>query len=319
MKGKLIAFFVLAFLMLATGSAKAAAPPSVTYKGITLSPAIVNLELAPNQAKSTFKITITNNQSLPISLTTSSLDFKSLNETGGVAFIGANSNQLQHKYGLANWLSVPAQSINLGPNKTQIVSITIDNRDDLSPGGHYAAVLFKNAGSSGQAANKVNFNQVVATLVFLKKTGGEIYSLQLSQPSLKTQYFSLPGSIGLHFKNIGNTQTVPRGTLSVYGPNGKMYERGVINPDSGLVLPDSTRFFRTSITKTGHSWLPGKYKAVITYRPEDISTARTDEYSFYYVNLLSLAVAVAAAASLAYLAKTFLLSGKLKKLLIRKS
>jgi hypothetical protein len=260
---------------------------SITYKGISLTPAIQNIEILPGQATASFKIKIENKQNTAVSLSTSSLDFKSLNETGGVAFIGNASSSLDHKYGLANWLILPVGPINLPPNTSQQVEVDIDNRSDLSPGGHYAAVLFKSSPALSAQNNKVNLNQVVSTLVFLKKTGGEIYSLQLQPPKLRTAWFHLPGSLDLFIKNTGNTQTAPRGIISIYGPDQKLYERGIVNVDSGLVLPDSTRFYKAPLSTDGQAWLPGRYKAVISYRAEDQLQAQTVEFSFIYINLTS--------------------------------
>lgn len=291
MKLKLLAI-ALAFAGISAHSLAATPPQSVTYKGITLTPAIANVEVAPDEASSSFKIKVENKQDTPVSLVASSLDFKSLNDTGGVAFIGSNTSALEHKYGLANWIGLPAGDINLKPNTSQEVTVTIDNRADLSPGGHYAAILFRTVGSTGGGSNKVNLNQVVATLVFLKKSGGEIYSLNLQKPHLKTVFFGLPSNLDLFIKNTGNTQTIPRGVVSVTGPNGKQYERGILNPDSGLVLPDSTRLYRTEVFKTGHSWLPGKYTAEITYRSQDLKSASTAQYSFFYLNIFSVALLI---------------------------
>jgi len=290
---RIVVSFALLLSVAFGASAAAANQQSVTYKGITITPAIVNVELAPNQASTSFKIHIANNQNQAISLSTSSLDFKSLNETGGVAFIGSSAGSLEHKYGLANWLTVPNKPLSLATNKGETIEVTIDNRQDLSPGGHYAAVLFKNSADTSSKSNRVSLNQVVAALVFLKKTGGEIFQLQLQDPKLKNVWFSLPSSIGLRISNTGNTQTIPRGTVNIFGPNGKLYEKGLINPDSGLVLPDSTRFYRTDMLKTGHSWLPGRYKVIITYRAEDIEQAQTAEFSFIYYNIGAVAAMVA--------------------------
>jgi len=88
---------------------------------------------------------VTNNTKSRCALRTSSLDFKSLNESGGWAFVTNGTDQLGHKYGLASWLTIPPDLIELQPNQTKPVKITVDNRSDLSPGGHYAAVLFKAA------------------------------------------------------------------------------------------------------------------------------------------------------------------------------
>jgi hypothetical protein len=268
-------------------AASKASPKTITYKGITLTPAIENVSLSPGRAGATFKVTVGNTLKQPVSLAASSLDFRSLNESGGVAFIGSGASQLQHKFGLANWLTIPTQPILLKPGGSQDVSITINNRSDLSPGGHYAAVLFKATGASGSGTNRVNVNQVVSALVFVKKQGGEVYSLQLKDPGIGNQLVKLPSNIDLEIQNTGNTQTVPRGTLSITDPLGHQVRRGIINPDSSLVLPDSTRLYRTSIFKVARAWLPGRYRVVITYRPEDSDQATTAEYKFFYAALPS--------------------------------
>jgi hypothetical protein len=102
----------------------------------------------------------------------------------------------------------------------------------------------------------------------------------------------------LRIKNTGNTQTVPRGTVSITNPSGRQVKRGIINPDSGLVLPDSTRLYKTSLFKTGGYWWPGTYKATVSYRPEDTDQATTVEYNFFYLAPLTLifsAILIAAA------------------------
>lgn len=268
------------------------AQKKVTYKGITLSPAIQNIELSPDQARKSFKIIVENNQQNAVSLSVDTLDFKSLNESGGVAFIGSNAADLQHKYGLAKWLIAPEEKINLLPKTSKEIEITIDNRQDLSPGGHYAAVLFKNTASGAGGDNNVSFDQVVATLVFLKKTGGEIYALQLKDLEMGSSWLKLPTSVPLFIKNTGNTQTSPRGIVTVIGPGGHSYRKGIINADSGLVLPESTRFFRTPLKSLGYGWMPGYYKAIVSYRADDQENTTTQEYKFLYVNLPLLLVVV---------------------------
>jgi hypothetical protein len=287
-----LAFFAVAVWAL---PAAAAQPKNISYQGISLSPAIVNLAVDQNLPGTSFQITITNNLSQPVSLAPSSLDFKSLNETGGVAFISGNG-----QYGLANWLELPSQPISLKPKASQTVTIRVDNRSDLSPGGHYAAVLFKDVVSGASGKNTAVFNQAVSTLVFLKKSGGEIYQLQLQPPNFGASWLHLPRNLDLLIANTGNTQTAPRGEVVIYGPRGQEVRRAVINTDSSLVLPGSTRLFKTRLFKVDHAWLPGTYKAVITYRPADSSVATTSEYTFFYANPVDILLALAAIIGVLY-------------------
>jgi hypothetical protein len=252
---------------------------SVSSKGITISPAIINVSLDQNLHSTSFKINVENKNSSPVNLKLFSLDFKSLNETGGVAFIGTGGN-----YGLANWLVLPSEPIKLAAKSSQLITISVDNRTDLAPGGHYAAILFDNAGQSGSGSNKVTINQVASTLVFLKKSGGEIYKLSLQNPDFGSTWLRLPHNVNLLISNTGNTQTVPRGILVITDPLGHEVRRGVLNGSSAMVLPGSDRLIRVDLFREAKAWLPGRYKATISYRPADSDTAQTTTYSFVYLN-----------------------------------
>jgi hypothetical protein len=289
---------LIAAILFATffGLHAGAAQPNIAYKGISLSPAIANLAVDQNLATTSFQINVSNNLNQPVTLKVSSLDFKSLNETGGVAFISGSG-----KYGLADWLKLPDQPIKLKPKASQVVTVTVDNRTDLSPGGHYAAVLFSNSSDGTGGSNKVAVNQAVSTLVFLKKSGGEIYSLELQKPTFGATWLHLPKNLDLLIANTGNTQTAPRGTVVIYGPTGQEVRRAIINSDSALVLPGSTRLFKTPLFKVDHEILPGYYKAVITYRPADTNIATTLEYHFFYLNPLAIFVLLALIAAVLYL------------------
>jgi len=266
------------------GKALAAKPTSITAKGISLTPAIENLTLSGSPSTS-FIIQIDNHGDSAVSLSTSSLDFKSLNETGGLAFIGSSSSAIGYKYGLASWLNLPTAPIVLKPHSSQQITIGVSNRSDLYPGGHYAAILFKKTGGSGSSSNQVGVNQVIATLVFLKKSGGEIYSLSLQKPDFPAAWLKIPSNLDLLFTNTGNTQTAPRGSVVITDPLGREIKRGIINPDSSLTLPDSTRLYTTQLYSIVNPWIPGRYKATVRYRPDDVSQLKTTSYSFVYLSL----------------------------------
>jgi hypothetical protein len=265
---------------------------SIKYKGITLTPAIVNLDLQPGQSRASFDIEVTNNTNSSQSLAMSSLDFKSLNETGGVAFIGSKASQVDHKYGLASWLNLGTHNVELAPGQTKTASITVENRSDLSAGGHYAAVLFKstNDGSTGNRANQVAINEVVSTLVFVRKLEGAKYGISLEQLSVPSGWLRMPSSLNVVFKNTGNTQLTPRGILTVSGPLSPEVSRGIINPDSSLVLPESSRLYQTSLIRTGHAWWPGVYHATVQYRYDGTSDVQTATTSFFYASPVFIAL-----------------------------
>ena len=107
--------------------------------GITLSPFLQSINLSSNDATKTFNLNLTNNTSSTKQINLSVEDFGSLNDTGGVLLEGSNS--YTQKYGLASWITLGTDTVNLGPSQTASVPVSIDNRPDLSPGGHYGACL----------------------------------------------------------------------------------------------------------------------------------------------------------------------------------
>ncbi|HSX35789.1 MAG TPA: hypothetical protein VLH84_02535 [Patescibacteria group bacterium] len=259
---------------------------SITYKGITLTPAVINLDLQKGQTRASFDIQVSNNTSEPQALTISSIDFRSLNETGGVAFIGSEASEFDHKYGLASWLDLGNGSVELAPGQTKTVSVAVDNRMDLSPGGHYAAVLFRSAGVSSVTggANPVAINQVVSSLVFVRKTEGAKFSIGLEQLSVPRGWFRLPSAINVVFKNTGNIQLVPRGLITVSGPFSHEVSRGIVNTDSNLVLPGGSRLYQVNLFKTGHVWWPGIYHVRVQYRYDGSVALQTATAAFLYLD-----------------------------------
>ncbi len=259
---------------------------TISTNGITVSPAIISVDLQKDQASSTFKVKLTNNTSKSISLTVSSLDFKTLNETGGLAFIGSNVAESAKKYSLAAWLITPEEPVTIAAKQTLEVPIVIDNRSDLSPGGHYAAVLYNvNSDSSASGSVKVNVNQVASTLLFVRKIDGATFGVDLNPFRVRFSWWQLPKTIDLSFLNTGNSQTVPRGLVTVSTLSGKEVRRGQINTNSSILLPETSRSYSTPIMKTGSAFMPGLYKVHVTYRTDDISKNKTAAVNFTFVNL----------------------------------
>ena len=281
----------LAFIWLGPKAAQAA---TISYKGVSLTPAIEQLVVNPDQTSLNYQVRLDNNQNTPLTLQVSTLDFKSLNDSGGLAFITSNVSSLKDKHGLANWISVQANTITLPPEAGQTVTVTIDNRSDLSPGGHYAAVLFKVVSPTGfSGANNADIDQVISSLIFLRKTSGETYSLSLVKKQLVRNHFGWPTKADLYFKNDGNTQTAPRGTIKLGGTS------FILNQDSNLTLPDSTRLYETDLAAAKPGLLPGFRHIAISYRPDADGQTKSADISFFYVRPWHIAVLVITIAILA--------------------
>lgn len=264
----------------------------ISYNGVTVSPAIQKLSLNPGQPSAAFNVVVTNNTVEPVDLILSSVDFKSLNESGGLAFIDSNASSVSHKHGLASWLNLGTPSIHLDSRQSQLVTMSVENRDDLSPGGHYAAVLFKtDKPNTNSGETHVAINQVVSMLVFVQKLGGEKFGVSMKPLGFRAHWFNLPSTLNLSFKNTGNIQATPSGLVTISDPVGNEVSRGQVNPDSSLILPDSQRVFKTTLVKTGNAWLPGIYTARTIYQTVGGTSSGVSQSKFLFVNLKATAIA----------------------------
>lgn len=284
---KLVSLTVLLLGCFMIFNSQVASADSITAAGITVTPAIINLDLQKDQLTSSFDVLLTNNTNKPVTLSVTSVDFKSLNDTGGLTFIGSNVAEATRKHALANWLTTPSKPVTIAAKQSSKIPIIIENRTDLGPGGHYAAILYTISDVGGSAGStKVNVNEVASTLVFVRKLDGAQFGISLNKFRVTFSWFHIPTNINLYFKNTGNIQVVPRGLITVFSPKDIEVSRGQINTDSALILPNNTRIYRTALFKTGNPWLPGVYKVHVYYHIDGSDKLQYADSSFTFVNLV---------------------------------
>lgn len=238
-------------------------------EGFSVTPFYSNITIDQNDTQEGIDLQFTNHTSYDVIFKLSVADFGTLDETGGVAFSGSG-DVFSNKYGLASWVVLQKDSVVLGKGEAQTVHVTVQNRDSLSPGGHYAAVVAKMDEASFADLQKnssdVMFNPSFTSLIFARKLGGEIYDLELKEHTLARSFFGLPTITRLRFQNKGNVHVVPRGTVEVLDPFGKELQKGIINVDSGIVLPETFRVVPVSLLPIARAFFPGNYTMIIQYR-----------------------------------------------------
>jgi hypothetical protein len=264
MKKIIIIIFIL-FFDLVLGMNNSVAQTPNNFKGFTIAPLFQEISLEKDQSSNSFSVDVTNATDAPEVLRISVLDFGTLNETGGVAFLGSSSD---FKYSLASWVSLEKDAIVLNPGETQTVKGTIENKESLSPGGHYGAIFFKSEDQNVSESNSssVAFDPSFASLLFVRKIGGEAYSLNLKSQEINAKLFFLPSKVQLRFQNTGNVHVYPRGIVSLTDPLGREVRKGIINTDSGIILPETFRIYPTDLIKIATAYLPGRYTLTIGYR-----------------------------------------------------
>lgn len=254
--------------------------------GLTVSPAFQEITLDQKDTERDFSVSITNTTEMSVTLRIAVFDFGSLDESGGVAFLGA-SNDLGKKYALASWMRPEKDVITLRSGETGKILVTVENREGLSPGGHYGALTFKTEDDArgDNTGDAVSVNQLFSTLIFVKKVGGEIYNLELKESEYKNNPVRFQDTLRLRFQNSGNVHVVPRGIATVTDPLGRVVAKGIINEESALILPETFRAYPVRLAPLAVSFIPGRYTMKVGYRYDGKDDFSTVSFRFYFIPL----------------------------------
>jgi hypothetical protein len=71
--------------------------------GLAVSPAFQSVSVAADVPSVQYEVQLINRNPVDQNFRLSRVDFKALDEQGGVAFLGTSTSELEHKYGLASW------------------------------------------------------------------------------------------------------------------------------------------------------------------------------------------------------------------------
>lgn len=250
---------------------------------LEVNPAYLDVTLGKNVARKTIEITYINKSDHPVALELFPIDFNQSDDSGAYGFLGQNAGS--YSYSLSSFLSFESNRIDLDPGQKHVFTVVIQNRPDLSPGGHYAAVVAREI-QDKHPSSAAAVAPAVSTMIFLSKEGGERYNLSLKDmdwPQLPIALF-YPSQIQLTFQNDGNVHVTPYGTITVKDILGRVVDRGIINESSLRVLPESQRIIAVAM----HSLvipLPISFNT-ITVRGHD-SMNKTTFFStdtYFYVN-----------------------------------
>jgi len=243
----LIISLSLAFLF----SAQSVAAQTATKGVLTVSPAYVEVTLEKPGEEQEVTISYTNNSDQTITLELFPLDFAQTDANGTIGLLLPEAGS--YAYGLASYLSLQADRITLDPRDMKSFQVTVTNRPNLSPGGHYGAVVARVV-SSDPTRSGAQVAPSVSTLIFLRKTGGERFNLSLRKVNWGgTVMFSYPRTAVLEFQNEGNIHLFPFGTLKVKDIFGRTTYTGVLNTSSFRVMPESRRYIPVRLRKVAFS------------------------------------------------------------------
>jgi hypothetical protein len=264
-------------------TAKVSAKPILN--GITISPAINQITVSPGQSSYSTDIDVTDNTSSQVVIAVSAEDFQATNYSNSINFIPPGSVTVGgDQHGLAQSIVPGITQLALAPGQTEAVPITIENINNLQPGGHYAAIIFKTLSvGGGSQVNSVGINQIISSLIFLSTSGEGTQSVQLSNPDIGSFYLNMPKSLNLVFTNTGNTQTTPRGTVTI--TKGKQeVAKGIIAVNSALLLPGNSGIYSVSMIKEVSHFSSGNYSIKIDYNAGEQKSSSLYNKQYLYLN-----------------------------------
>ncbi len=230
---------------------------------LTISPMFQEIEIH-DETEVVAEVLVSNTTPVETPFRIEVYDFGSLDQSGGVAFLGA-SQDLGAAYALAPWVKVDQDRIALAPHEQKVIKVTILNSQDLAPGGHYGALVFRSTNDAALPENGIAIQQMLASLLFVNKLGGSKPAITLEQVKGEQQWFS-PPKLTLDFRNSGNVHITPRGYVELLDPFERVKAKGIINEASAIILPDAGRLMPVVFKPQGLLWFPSWYTMKVAYR-----------------------------------------------------
>lgn len=275
----LFSIVILSQLLLLRG------PSYAAQKGaLELSPAFLDVVLkTPNEEK---KITLdfANQSDKPISLEIFPIDFKQKDEFGTLSFLGQEAGSFS--YSLSSFLSFESNRLDLDAHEKKKFSLSVKNRQDLSPGGHYAAVIARLVTPVKSKEGHEIIAPSISSLILLRKEGGERFNLSLTNVDWPTRSveFTYPNALNLMFQNEGNVHVIPYGTAEVRDPFNRVLYKGYVNTSSLRILPESRRRIVVDLVQV-QSGLPLSLNTMRIHGEDSLGkTAYNSTTSFIYLN-----------------------------------
>ena len=255
-----------------------------SVKGLTLTPATKQITIASGSGQTAVAFEVSNYSTATQNLTFHLTDFSADRLSDGAAQLNIDNAGHDNRYGLINWANLEQHSATLKPGESQVVTVRINDDNSLIAGGHYGAlVVLGSVSQSTSAGHYVALSQSINGLIFLTKTGGEVYGLNLSNVESSGSLLAQSPILSMRFQNTGNVHTVPRGIAQVFDPRGRLISQGVINEDSDLILPQTNRLERIQLISVSKANMIGRYHLNVQYHRDGDDNVLSSSVYFFYV------------------------------------
>lgn len=242
-------------------------PVAVSAAGLSLSvtPTLFEMSAQPLQVWDS-SIKVINNNKIPLTVYADVVNFEPQGELGQGKFLPVFEEFTEGKT-LAEWITVPSESIVIDPESSVAVPISVRVPEDATPGGHFAAIMIGTKPPEDGHPFQISTSQIVTSLFFVRIAGEVIENGVVRTFIARDSFVTEPeATFEVRFENKGNVHLQPQGEIVITNMWGK--ERGIVpinhRTHFGNVLPESIRKFEFTWKGERSFTDIGRYKATIT-------------------------------------------------------
>jgi hypothetical protein len=180
---------------------------------------------------------------------------------------------------LAESLRISETDISIASQGTKQVTVTVQNSPKLSPGGHYAILMFTVLASGNE---KLGLQSALSVTVFVVKRDGLKTGITMDVLRFPHGLFSLPSKSTVSITNTGNVHVVPRAAITLER-NNELVAKAIVNEASSPLLPGKKASYSVKFTKLKNIYLPSRLKVRAVYRVDQSGEVQERTSSFWYI------------------------------------
>ncbi len=256
---------------------------------LSITPPLIKNNVNPGQIWKSY-LKIVNNNKTEINLYAQVMDFESGAEDGTVKFItDLSRSEADNQHLLSRWIVVEPGPIKIAAQSSIELPFIIDVPGDVTPGGHYAAILVGTMPPEDQTkGTSIKVSSLLGSLILLNVQGDANEQGQIREFSSNKSVYEKPeAKFTVRFENTGNVHIQPQGEIRVYNWLNKDKGYMTLNHDTdfGNVLPGGIRKWQFDWKSDDSIFEMGRYRAVlIVGYGENERQTDTREIYFWVLN-----------------------------------
>jgi hypothetical protein len=245
----------------------------------SVAPLVIDEELQKRDIV-TKTITLTNTESRNVRI------FPTVNavevEEGGTVRAFIEPSMIEDKAGeITSWIEITRSRIELGPNESKEIPLTIKVHPEVQAGEYHAFIGFPEGSNRPEAERVVKNGSAPGTVVRIGV--GTVQSQFLRLTSYAVERFvrdGAPGVITYSLTNPGTDPVIPEGEIIIYNNRGIEVGAVALNQSKDVIAGKEEKSFTAEVPQ---GLGLGKYKAFLTIEYGLVQKTSINDTAFFYV------------------------------------